>query len=61
MANKILSNGTLSLRFMQNAHRSKNMSEVEPKKAPVKDDGEWEVGKDVKEAWGLLDDRKVPP
>lgn len=52
MSGKTLSTSTLSLKFMQNAHRAKNLKEVELEKAPVKDDGEWEVSKEVREAWG---------
>jgi hypothetical protein len=59
MSRKTLSNGTLSLRFMQNAHRAKNLAEVEAERATVKDDGQWEVSQEVKQAWGLLND--VPP
>jgi len=54
MSSKTLSNGTLSLRFMRNAHHAKNLAEVEAEKAVVKDDGEWEVSKEVRQAWGLL-------
>jgi len=53
MSKKTISTGTLSLRFMQNAHRAKNLAEVEAEKAEVKDDGKWEVSGDVKQAWGL--------
>ncbi|KAJ3575595.1 hypothetical protein NP233_g980 [Leucocoprinus birnbaumii] len=50
---KTLSNGTLSLRFMQNALRRQQLQEVELERAEVKDEGKWEVGQDVKEAWGI--------
>ena len=50
---KSLSNGTLSLRFMQNALRSKQQTAVELERAKVKDDAEREVSKEVREAWGL--------
>ncbi|KAF8154223.1 hypothetical protein B0H34DRAFT_662075 [Crassisporium funariophilum] len=53
MSSKSLSTSTLSLRFMQNAHRAKQMKEVELDRAEVKDDGEWEVSQAVKDAWGL--------
>lgn len=53
MSGKTLSTGTLSLRFMQNAHRAKQLKEVEADRAQVKDDGEWEVAKEVREAWGI--------
>ncbi|KDQ23986.1 hypothetical protein PLEOSDRAFT_1114188 [Pleurotus ostreatus PC15] len=49
---KGLSKGTLSLRFMQNSQRT-SKSQVELDKAEVKDDGEWEVGQDVRETWGV--------
>ncbi|TFK36063.1 hypothetical protein BDQ12DRAFT_699775 [Crucibulum laeve] len=51
MSGKTLSTGTLSLRFMQNAQRAKQLKEVELERAEVKDDGQWEVSKEVKEAW----------
>ncbi|KAJ7607548.1 hypothetical protein FB45DRAFT_947868 [Roridomyces roridus] len=51
-APKTLSTSTLSLKFMQNAHRAKNLATVELDKAEVKDDGEWEVAKEVRDAWG---------
>ena len=52
MAAKTLSTSTLSLKFMQNAHRAKNLAEVQLEKAEVKDDGEWEVAQEIREAWG---------
>lgn len=52
-SNKTLSTGTLSLRFMQNAHRAKHLAQVEAEQAQVKDEAEWEVAKEVREAWGL--------
>lgn len=52
-AGKSLSNGTMSLRFMQNALRSKQQTAVDLERAKVKDDAEWEVSKEVREAWGL--------
>ncbi|KAJ7092415.1 hypothetical protein B0H15DRAFT_777429 [Mycena belliarum] len=52
MAAKALSTSTLSLKFMQNAHRAKNLAEVQLEKAEVKDDGEWEVAKEIRDAWG---------
>ncbi|KAG6810348.1 hypothetical protein H0H92_012241 [Tricholoma furcatifolium] len=48
---KTISNGTLGLRFMQNALRAKQMKEVEAERAPVKDDGEWEVDQKIRDAW----------
>jgi hypothetical protein len=52
MATKTLSTSTLSLKFMQNAHRAKNLAEVQLERAEVKDDGEWEVAKEIRDAWG---------
>jgi len=48
---KTLSNGTLSLRFMQNAQRAKNNSEVKPDKAALVDDAEWHVPQNARDAW----------
>ena len=56
MTSKSLSTGTLSLRFMQNAHRAKQLKEVELDRAEVKDDGMWEVSQAVRDAWGLQRD-----
>ena len=53
MAGKTLSNGTLSLRFMQNAHRAKLQAQVELEQAKIKDDAEWSVPQEVRDAWGL--------
>jgi len=53
MTTKSLSTSTLSLRFMQNAHRAKQMKEVELDRAEVKDDGKWEVSQVVRDSWGL--------
>ncbi|KAI0697796.1 hypothetical protein BC835DRAFT_737392 [Cytidiella melzeri] len=50
---KGLSNGTLSLRFMQNAHRAKQQAQVELEQAKVKDEAEWEVSQEIKDAWGI--------
>ena len=55
---KSLSNGTLSLRFMQNALRSKQQAAVELERAKVKDDAEWEVSKEIREVWGLQSDTR---
>ncbi|KZP33210.1 hypothetical protein FIBSPDRAFT_374985 [Athelia psychrophila] len=51
-ANKALSTSTLSLKFMQNAHRAKQLAQVELEQAKVKDEAEWEVAKEVREGWG---------
>jgi hypothetical protein len=53
MSGKTLSTGTLSLRFMQNAHRAKQLAEVEAEQAKVTDEAEWEVAKEVKDAWKI--------
>ena len=50
---KTLSKGTLGLRFMQNAQRVKQQPTPELDRAKVKDDAEWEVAKEIREAWGL--------
>ncbi|EPQ55944.1 hypothetical protein GLOTRDRAFT_41610 [Gloeophyllum trabeum ATCC 11539] len=50
MSSKTLSNGTLSLRFMQ---RAKLVQQAEAEKAEVKDDSQWEISSKVKQAWGL--------
>ncbi|TFK63627.1 hypothetical protein BDN72DRAFT_963787 [Pluteus cervinus] len=55
MPPKALSNGTLSLRFMQNALRAKQQTQVEPERAEIHDDGKWEVAQDVRDAWGEAD------
>ncbi|KAH9911481.1 uncharacterized protein BXZ73DRAFT_91871 [Epithele typhae] len=53
MAGKTLSNGTLSLRFMQNAQRAKLQSQVTAEQAKIKDDAEWSVSQELKDAWGI--------
>jgi hypothetical protein len=50
---KTLSNGTLSLRFMQKAQRTQQQQRVELERAVVKDEAEWEVAPEVRKAWGL--------
>ena len=52
MTSKTLSTGTLSLRFMQNASRAKQLKEVELDRAEVHDDGKWEIGQAAKDVWG---------
>ncbi|THV07961.1 hypothetical protein K435DRAFT_709169 [Dendrothele bispora CBS 962.96] len=49
---KTLSTGTLSLRFMQNAQRAKQLKEVELEKAHVEDDGQWEIAQEIRDSWG---------
>lgn len=51
MSTKKLSNGTLSLRFMQNAQRSQNLKLVELTKAEVKDAEEWAVPQEIQDSW----------
>ncbi|KAF8550651.1 hypothetical protein OG21DRAFT_1513734 [Imleria badia] len=53
MVEKTLSSGTLNLRFMQNAQRAQQLPRVEHEQAHVKDDAEWEVSPEIREAWGL--------
>ena len=48
---KTLSNGTLSLRFMQNIRRAKDNPEVKPDQATLVDDAEWHVPQNVRDAW----------
>ena len=48
---KTLSNGTLSLRFMQTAQRAKDNSEVKPNQAALVDSAEWHVPQNVRDAW----------
>ncbi|KAJ3811150.1 hypothetical protein EV368DRAFT_62850 [Lentinula lateritia] len=52
MSAKQLSSGTLSLKFMQNAQRAKQLKEVVLEKAHVEDDGQWEITKETRESWG---------
>ena len=54
MAGKTISTSTLGLRFMQNAQRAKQLQEVQFERAEVKDDGQWEVPQEVRDAWGLI-------
>ncbi|KAF8970701.1 hypothetical protein BDZ97DRAFT_1790556 [Flammula alnicola] len=58
MTSKSLSTSTLSLRFMQNAHRAKQLKEVELDRAEVQDDGKWEVSQVVRDSWGVEKDIK---
>lgn len=60
MSGKTLSTSTLSLRFMQNAQRAKSMRGVELEKAAVYDDAQWDVGQEVREAWGLRSEKDIP-
>lgn len=38
---------------MQNAQRAKLQAQVEAEQANIKDDAEWSVAQDVREAWGI--------
>ncbi|KAG9034039.1 hypothetical protein FRB95_013910 [Tulasnella sp. JGI-2019a] len=64
MAPKALSNGTLSLKFMQRrataAGAAQTDGKVELAQAKVADDAEWDVGKQVREAWGLSSSNDGP-
>ena len=53
MSGKSISNSTLSLRFMQNAQRAKLQAQVEAEQAKIKDDAEWSVPQEVRDAWGI--------
>ncbi|KAG8902086.1 hypothetical protein FRC00_002005 [Tulasnella sp. 408] len=56
MPPKTLSNGTLALKFMQKAAlkaQNGNAPVVELHQAKVVDEAEWDVGKEVRQAWGL--------
>ncbi|KAF5329384.1 hypothetical protein D9619_008951 [Psilocybe cf. subviscida] len=53
MTSKTLSTSTLSLKFMQNAHRAKQLKEIELDRAEVVDDGKWEVSQAIRESWGI--------
>ncbi|KAG8955894.1 hypothetical protein FRC04_006341 [Tulasnella sp. 424] len=56
MPPKTLSNGTLALKFMQKAalkSQSGGAPVVELHKAKVADEAEWDVGLEVRRAWGL--------
>jgi len=51
MSGKTLSNGTLSLRFMQNAQRTKQQTQVQLEEAKIIDDAEWQVSQEVRDSW----------
>ncbi|KAG9311123.1 hypothetical protein JVU11DRAFT_9035 [Chiua virens] len=51
MVEKTLSSGTLSLRFMQNARRAQHLPHLKPDQAHLKDDAEWEVAPEIRNAW----------
>jgi len=53
MSGKAISNSTLSLRFMQNAQRARLQAQVEAEQAKIRDDAEWSVSQDVRDAWGI--------
>ncbi len=52
MPPKALSNGTLSLRFMQRKTAA-DSHVVKLEAAKVSDDAEWDVGPEIRAAWGL--------
>ena len=43
----------MGLRFMQNAQRAKQQAQVELEQAKIKDEAEWEVSQEIKDAWGI--------
>lgn len=53
MMSKSISKNTMGLRFMQKAMRAKQEAEVEIEQKKVKDEAEWEVSQEVRDAWGL--------
>ncbi|KAI0258740.1 hypothetical protein BC834DRAFT_834847 [Gloeopeniophorella convolvens] len=48
-----ISKGTLNLRFMQNAQPKEKDIKAEVTAATIRDESEWEVSKDVRDAWGI--------
>ena len=38
---------------MQNAQRAKQQAQVELEQAKIKDEAEWEVSQEIKDAWGI--------
>ena len=38
---------------MQNAQRAKLQAQVEAEQAKIKDDAEWSVSQEVRDAWGI--------
>jgi len=49
-----ISKGTLNLRFMQNARRAEQETELESVETTLaKDDSYWEVSREVKDMWGI--------
>ena len=52
---KKLNNGTLALRFMQNAQRAKNPPEVIPAQPSLSNDAEWHVPQKVRDLWTAAD------
>ncbi|PCH43166.1 hypothetical protein WOLCODRAFT_144405 [Wolfiporia cocos MD-104 SS10] len=59
MSSKTISNGTLGLRFMQNAQRLKQQAQVEAEQAKTKDDAGWSVAQSVRDAWGAQPQERV--
>ena len=54
---KSLSNGTLGLRFMQNALRAKQQEAVEAERAKIQNEAEWEIPKEIRDAWSSTQQR----
>ncbi|KAG9019872.1 hypothetical protein FRB90_000002 [Tulasnella sp. 427] len=66
MPPKTLSNGTMALKFMQKAALKAQNGEaavVQLHQAKVVDEAEWDVGKEVRQAWGLTsgDEKSAGP
>ncbi|GJE88977.1 hypothetical protein PsYK624_050650 [Phanerochaete sordida] len=50
---KTASKGLMGLRFMQNAQRAKQQAQADFEQAKIKDEAEWEVSQEIKDAWGI--------
>ncbi|EKM52388.1 uncharacterized protein PHACADRAFT_211640 [Phanerochaete carnosa HHB-10118-sp] len=50
---KTLSNGLMNLRFMQNTQRAKEHAQDALEQAKIKDEADWEVSQEIKDAWGI--------
>ncbi|KAH8822660.1 hypothetical protein DL96DRAFT_1714111 [Flagelloscypha sp. PMI_526] len=51
MSSKQLSNGTLSLKFMQNAQRANDLPIADLERAQVIQDGQWEIPRNIQDSW----------
>ena len=51
-----ISSNTLSLRFMQNAAKTRQEREIEAAKAKVRTDEEWELAPEYRESWSVRQD-----